>query len=119
PGRPVIQPRFSAWENLLSVVFRKPKLLGQPLDRLGKGVVLAVSGQLQQWKHHSLEIRDSHVERLIALRWGNQVSTLRPGQYTGMAVDAAGKTSVYSINLHPRIGAESLSLRKVCEAHHP
>ncbi len=66
PADPVVQPGLPAFEKLLSVVVGELKLLGQPFDRLGKGVVLTVTRQRQQRKHQTLEIRDSHVAHLPA-----------------------------------------------------
>jgi hypothetical protein len=61
PANSIVQPRLPAWEKLRSLVVGELKFLSQLLDRLGSGVRLAVARQLQQWKHQSLEVRDSHV----------------------------------------------------------
>jgi hypothetical protein len=63
PADPVVQPRLPTSEKLRSVVVRELKLLGQLLDRFGKGVLLTVTRQLQQRKHQGLEVRNSHVVR--------------------------------------------------------
>jgi hypothetical protein len=62
PADAVVQPRLPASEKLCSVV------VGQPLDRFGKGMLLTVTRQLQQRKHQGLEVRDSHIVHLPELR---------------------------------------------------
>jgi hypothetical protein len=64
PTDPVVHPRLPAFEKLHSIVVGELKLFGQALDRFGKGMLLAVSRQLQQRKHQGLEVRDRHVAHL-------------------------------------------------------
>jgi hypothetical protein len=51
---------------LCSVLVRELKLLGQPLDRFGKGMLLTVTRELQQGKHQGLEVGHSHVFLLMS-----------------------------------------------------
>jgi hypothetical protein len=49
----------TAWKKLGSLVGCQMKLVGNPIDRIGRAHFAAIS-EAQDWKHHCLEIRDRH-----------------------------------------------------------